>query len=89
MYINIYYQGLYNSSFKALVSAQKMLFPAVAHGAERISNLNNSANSKQNGKKILYTQQELKWGQQMKKARGGKSHAAVPLKNYCTKFYKL
>jgi hypothetical protein len=32
---------------------RKILFPAMAHSAEQFSNLNNSANLKQNSKKIV------------------------------------
>jgi non-homologous end joining protein Ku len=45
-------KGLHHPIFKSLVSAKKIVFPAVAHSAVQFSNLNSSANSKQNSKKI-------------------------------------
>jgi hypothetical protein len=42
MYINSIIEGLHHPSFKSLVSAKKIWFPAVAHCAVRISNWNNS-----------------------------------------------
>jgi flagellar biosynthesis/type III secretory pathway chaperone len=46
-------QDLYHPSFKSLVSEKKIIFPALAHSAEQISNLNNSANSQHNSKKYV------------------------------------
>ncbi len=42
MYINSINVGLHRTSFKSLVSAKKIWFPAVTHSAVRISNSNNS-----------------------------------------------
>ncbi len=51
----------------------------MAHSAVRISNLNNSANVKQNLKKMFLSKQEPKWGRVKNKTRGQKFHATVPL----------
>jgi hypothetical protein len=53
MYINSASEGLQNPSFKSLVYAQKIWFPAVAGSAVQIWNLNKWANSKQNIKKLV------------------------------------
>ncbi len=52
MYRNSNSEGLHHPSFKSLVCAKKIWLSAVAHSAVRISKSNNSANSKQNLKKI-------------------------------------
>jgi hypothetical protein len=44
--INSNSEGLHHPSFKSLASAKKIRFFSVAHGAVRISYLNNKANSK-------------------------------------------
>jgi hypothetical protein len=44
MYLDSTYEGLHHPSFKSLVYARKIGFPALAHSTERILNSNNSAN---------------------------------------------
>ncbi len=66
----------------------------MAHSAVQISNLNNSANSEQNLKRIWWSKQEPKWGRLMNTTGGQNSHATVPLKvqlceNFCFKLVWL